>query len=103
MSLEELIAALEKEPSERVLKLGFRDPYSYRGIYSEVAFEPAENISVGEMLEAAKSALGTTYTGWKGGEFTMYGYVDCYLAFEGESSGETIGPTLLRLLLEQEA
>lgn len=67
MQLQDLINYLEKEDPKKVAPLGFSYPHSYRGIYSELAFEPTPNVTVGEMLECAKSALDTTYQGWKGG------------------------------------
>lgn len=99
MSLDDIITTLAAEDPTRVLPYGFDNPHSYRGYYEDVAFEPATDISVGDMLEAAQSALGATYTAWKGGEFQMAGYSDCWLSMEGSASGESIGPTLLRLML----
>jgi len=99
MYLKELIAVLEAEDPARVIPLGFCEPHSYRGYYEQLAFEPAENIAVGEMLAAAKSALGATYQGYKGGDFTMTDYTDCWLSVYGTASGESIGPTLLRFML----
>jgi hypothetical protein len=71
MNLKELIDILEKSPQYLVVPRGFGSPHSWRGIYSELAFEPEENVSVAHMLEAAKSAVGTTYEGYKGGDFTV--------------------------------
>lgn len=99
MMLEDLIAALEAENPRKVLPYGFHNPHSYRGYYYELAFEPADNVSVGSMLEAAKSALGTTYTGYKGGDYTMDAYTDCWLSQEGCAGGETLGPLLVKLML----
>ncbi|MFC9490722.1 hypothetical protein ACFTZM_32240, partial [Streptomyces hydrogenans] len=65
MPLGELITALEAADPDLVLPDGFTHPHSYRGYYHELAFEPAHNATVGEMLADARSALGTTYTGWK--------------------------------------
>ena len=98
MMLEDIIDTLEKENPDKVVKLGFGDPHSYRGDYSQLAFEPVENTTIGEMLSACKEARGSTYTGYKGGDYTMTGYTDCYIAKWGEC-GEEIGPILLRLLL----
>jgi hypothetical protein len=100
MVLEELIAYLEKVDHGVVVKHGFNNPHSYRGFYQELAFEPAKNITVGEMLACAKDALGKTYTGYKGGEFKMHEYTDVYLANYGEC-GEGIGPTLLGYMTGQ--
>jgi hypothetical protein len=99
MELGELIAALEAEDPARVLPLGFGKPHSYRGYYEQLAFEPTADVMIGDMLEAAKSALGATYEGWKGGDFTMHERTDCWLAEEGHSGGEEIGPILLALML----
>lgn len=49
------------------------------------------------MLEHAKSALGATFTGYKGGEYTMNEYTDCWIAEYGEGDGDKIGPTLMKM------
>jgi hypothetical protein len=99
MTLGELIAALEAADPTKVVPHGFTNPHSYRGYYDQLAFEPARNVTVEAMLDDARSALGTTYQGWKGGEFEMDEHTDCWLASEGSTSDETIGLTLLRLML----
>lgn len=99
MTLEELITALDAADPTLVLPHGFTNPHSYRGYYDELAFEPATNVPVADMLADARSALGATYTGWKGGEFVMRGYTDCWLAQEGSAGGETLGPLLLEFML----
>lgn len=98
MTLSELIAALEAEDPALVLPDGFAHPHSYRGYYDQLAFEPARNVTVGAMLTTARSALGATYGGWKGGEYTMHKYTECWLAAEG-CEGEGIGPVLIRLMV----
>ncbi len=57
------------------------------------------NRSVGQMLTDARFALGATYEGWKGGEYTMETYTECWLAYPGSGEGETLGSLLLALLL----
>jgi hypothetical protein len=100
MTLSELIAALEAADPALKVPLGFSNPHSYRGDYMDLAFEPTANVTVGEMLADARSALGSTYQGWKGGDYTMGKYTDCWLATEGSSEdSETIGPVLLTLML----
>ncbi len=100
MTLGGIIARLEQEDPDRVLPWGFADPHSFRGYYDQVAFEPRANIRIGDMLEAARSAVGTTYEGWKGGEYTMTVHTDCWTAQEGCSSDDKIGPMLLDLILK---
>jgi hypothetical protein len=94
-----IIARLEQEDPTRVLPIGFANPHSYRGDYSDLAFEPVANISIGDMLAACRSALGTTFDGWKGGDFTMSESSDCWIAMHGESGDNKIGPLLLDLML----
>ena len=99
MMLGELIKALEAEPDQgKVLPLGFGDPDSYRG-YHDLMFVPKADVTVGHMLADVRSALGTTYQGWKGGDYKMSEHTDCWLAYCGHGDGETIGPVLLTLLL----
>lgn len=48
------------------------DADSYRGYYSDLAFEPTErDVTVGDLLDRAKSALNATFGGYKGGNFVM--------------------------------
>lgn len=98
MMLNELIARLEREPPEKRVKHGFNHPHSWRGSYEELAFEPADNVTVGSMLADARRALGTTYSGWKGGEYTMHAHTECYMAKEGTCGGYSDDGISLRLL-----
>ena len=102
MNLGELISRLKQEPLDKIVKEGFTNPHSYRGNYYYIAFEPCENVSVADMLEDAKSALGTTYQGWKGGDFTMNKYSYVYLAEEG-NIGDELSERLLNYMLKDEA
>lgn len=99
LDLGDLIARLEREDPARVLPIGFAYPHSFRGYYEQLAFEPRRNITIGEVLAAARSALGATYEGYKGGEYTMTEWTTCWIANEGSSSDNLIGPLLLELLL----
>lgn len=100
MELQRLIRALEAEDPAKPVPLGFARPHSYRGYYDQLAFEPEANTTVGAMLAAAKSALGATYEGWKGGEgYTMAGHTLCWVSNEGDNSGDLLGPMLLGFML----
>lgn len=101
LNLGNLIARLEQEDPNRVLPIGFLRPHSYRGDYHDLAFEPATNVRIGDMLDAARSALGATYQGWKGGDYRMNEHSDCWIAEEGSDSDNRLGPLLLHLLLIQ--
>ena len=97
MTLGELVEYLEKENPNKTVPLGFHNPHSYRGYYSELGFEPRENVKIKTMLKCAHSALGETYQGWKGGEFTMEKYTNVFLAKWG-SCGEEMGICLLNYM-----
>jgi hypothetical protein len=99
MTLDELITALKAEDPSKRLPLGFSNPHSWRGDYCQLAFEPTADVTVGEMLADARAALGSTYEGWKGGQYTMSSYTDCWLDEQGSGMGEMLGPILLTLLL----
>ena len=103
MNLSDLIARLEAADPQQVVKHGFNHPHSYRGDYMDLAFEPATDVSVADMLADARSALGATYEGWKGGDFTMGEHTWCWLSQEGDASGETISALLLDLMLAEPA
>lgn len=97
-SLGELIEALEAADPALTVPIGFGRPHSWRGDYSELAFDPAADTTVADMLAAARSAVGATYEGWKGGDFTMSLHTSVYLA-EPRELGETLGQLLLSLML----
>ena len=98
MNLEDLILWLEKQNPAKVVLYGFGKPNSFRAYYHDVAFEPVENTTFGEMLTHAKSALGVTFTGYKGGEYLMADYSDCWISEYGTShNADKIGNTLLKM------
>jgi hypothetical protein len=76
------------------------DADSYRGYYSDLAFEPTErDVTAGDLLNRAKAALNATFTGYKGGDFVMgpntplwaASYGNCGLAIVGfETDGTAV-------------
>ena len=98
MGLQKLIDALAAADQTYIAPLGFGSPHSYRGNYFDIAFEPESNVTVASMLAHAKSALGATFRGYKGGEYTMGEYTDCYIAQYGFGDGDKIGPVLIAYL-----
>lgn len=76
LTLGGLIAALEAVEAETPVQFDSggapAEPDSYRGYYSDLAFcADSEARNAGEVLADCKSALGGTFTGYKGGEFVM--------------------------------
>jgi len=97
-TLGQLIQILESTPQDLRVPRGFSNPHSYRGYYDELAFEPAVNVTVAEMLADAKSVHGQTFEGWKGGEYTYSDHTPVWLAMQGRT-GESLGETLLSYML----
>ena len=88
INLGEVIDELKKHDPAQVVANGFGSPHSYRGYYHELAFSPAENVTIGSMLEHAKSALNQTFTGYKGGDFTMCESTPCSIAEYGDCGSD---------------
>lgn len=90
VNLGDLIDWLEKQNPDLVVKDGFGEPHCDRGSYEELAFSPVEETTFGEMLTHARSADGSTYEGWKGGDFTMSRHTPVLIGNHGEC-GDEIG------------
>lgn len=86
MKLGELKAILMIAPRHKVCAYGFGNPHSYRGIYAECAFEPADNVTVESMLDDMERALKETFEGWKGGNYKYNEGTECHIAVWGETS-----------------
>jgi hypothetical protein len=100
MYLKQLIELLEREDPNRVLPIGFYYPHSFRGNYYDLAFVLRPNVTVGECLATAKSAVGSRYEGYKGGEYKMDEYSDVWFAEVGDSTyADRAGPLLLSYML----
>lgn len=99
--LGHIIDRLRAADPAKVCRIGFHRPHSYRGYYEDLAFVPVENISVAAMLAAAESADGETYDGWKGGEYKMSEWTQCWLSERGESGNDAIGPVMMSLILDE--
>lgn len=90
-TLGDLIEFLETMDPEMTVKDGFGSPHSDRGSYDELAFDPAPEARIGDMLANAKSANGGTFEGWKGGDFTMCRETPVYIGEYGDC-GDPITP-----------
>jgi len=86
MNLGQLIDGLRgvKDRDRKVPK-GFAKAHSWRGVYAELAFEPANDVTISSMLAEAEGAVGRTFEGWKGGDFTMNRDTEIHISIEGES------------------
>ncbi len=90
VTLGELIASLKAaDPSIPVTVNGggsIAYPHSYRGYYSDIAFQPSnERATVAEVLAIVEPCLGQTFEGWKGGDFTMGKSTPVFVSWEGQT------------------
>ncbi len=83
MNLEQYIRLLESFDPAQKLPLGLGNPHSWRGDYYDLAFEPVENITVGEMLQIAENCIDRTFDGWKGGEYKMTPFTTIHVDYRG--------------------
>jgi hypothetical protein len=100
MTLGEVIERLKKvdHPSQ-VVALGFGGSCSYRGYYECLALIPEAGVTIARMLSEAEAAVGKTFHGWKGGDYTMRLDTECYLAKCGDC-GVPMTDRLLGILLD---
>ncbi len=101
MNLGQLINRLRQEDPNRQVPIGFCNPHSHRGDYSELAFEIAVDLEVRALLSAAEYAINRDFEGYKGGSYRMTLETDCYLVEDNSRSGIEIDDSLLDRILVQ--
>lgn len=86
MNLGQLIDGLRGvKDQDRKVKKGFAKAHSWRGVYAELAFEPASDVTISSMLKTAEDAIGHTFQGYKGGDYTYNRETEIHISIEGES------------------
>jgi hypothetical protein len=88
LNLGDLISDLDDYPENALVEFdtgGYPcEPHSYRGYYSDLAFESGnEPLTASALLKVAKKCLGKTFTGYKGGNYVMAEDTPLWKAFEG--------------------
>jgi hypothetical protein len=89
-NLGDFIKDLEKLPKNKAvqIELGVY-PFefdSWRGSYRELSLDYSKTpITVSELLKEAKKAVGKTFEGYKGGDFTMSTHTPIHIAAYGSS------------------
>lgn len=86
MTLGKLIAKLESLPPKSLIEK-FDAPHSYRGYYSDLAFEPYRGgrFKAISALTMARECLGKTFEGYKGGDYVMDENTPLWLACYGST------------------
>lgn len=90
MTLGRLIAALE-EMQEGSEVANISDAHSYRGYYTDLAFEQGHGTrpAIG-LLSECKNAMGRVFCGYKGGDFVMGELTPVWIAFYGSTGKKLI-------------
>lgn len=83
MTLGNLIAALEAMPEDAEVA-NLNSAHSYRGYYSDLAFEHGEGTRpADDLLAECRAAMGQVFCGYKGGDFVMGSLTPVWLARYG--------------------
>ena len=98
MRLRKFIEVLEGLPP--MLPVGLGRAISWRGVYAELAFEPKAGATAGDVLKEARAAVGSTFEGYKGGEYVMDEDTLCHVDAYGDSGGPTLGEYMTILLAQ---
>lgn len=86
MTLKEFETHIESFPPDTLLARGISQPFSWRGIYDEVAFCITDSpMFASEMLRRIRLAYTGLFVGWKGGDYRYHDYTPVH--FE-EDQGE---------------
>ena len=83
MTLGKMIERLEALPADLLIGLG--NPKSYRGYFSDLAFEEITPRPVYALLQDCKACMGKMFHGYKGGEFFMHAGVPVWVAEYGNT------------------
>jgi len=99
MNLGKLIDRLHKDDPNRKVQIGFCNPHSHCGDYSELAFDVELDTDVRGLLSAAEYAVDQDFEGYKGGVYRMAMETECYLTTDKSMYGIEIDDSLLDRIL----
>lgn len=91
LTLGGLIIRLTELPKDMMMQ-ALSHPHSYRGYYSDLAFEPTKASDlrkVSDQLTECKQIVGKVFEGYKGGDFTMGHGTPVWIASYG-TTGERL-------------
>ncbi len=89
MTLGTLIDRLTSLPPNTLI--GIKYPHSYRGYYSDLAFELTDNkIAVCDAMALCRGAMGEIFYGYKGGDFQMGRNTPVWIAEYGSCGDKLI-------------
>lgn len=87
-TLGQMIEALEALPEDMPVE-AIGELESYRGYYSDLSFDTGSTShpTVVDVLEDCREAMGSSFTGYKGGDFWMTGNTPLWDSAYGRASG----------------
>ena len=101
MTLREFKDHIEKFESGTVFFFGISEPFSWRGIYAEVAFEIVrEKTTREDILSKIQLAYTNEFTGYKGGEYRYHDGTEIH--FEESQRSYSDGEYVANLIAEIE-
>jgi hypothetical protein len=101
MELKEFKQHIESFPQGTEFEYGVSKPFSWRGVYAEVAFEMLEQpMKREEILANIELAYTETFNGYKGGEYRYNDHTDIH--FEADYGSYTDGGYVSRWIAKIE-
>lgn len=101
MELKNFKQLIEALPVGTICKYGISEPFSWRGVYAEVAFNIEKQPMLREdILTKIENAYNGTFYGYKGGEYKYCDYTDVH--FEEDYSSYTSGGYCSEIIAELE-
>ena len=104
MTIDDVIETLQELKNDHKIKwvAGIKDcGDSYRGCYHNFAVEPTDDVTdrflIDEIIDFFKQVIGTSYTGYKGGEYTMQEETLVNVTYYSE-----VGPMLVGFRIEDD-
>lgn len=98
MTIADVIETLQELKNDHKIKCvaGIKDcGGSYRGYYHNFAVVPTDDVTdrflIDEVINFFKQVVGTSYSGYKGGEYVMYEDTLVNVAYYGESGPMLVG------------
>ena len=88
MNLASVIKILESADPAKTASPAFGVARSYRGYYEQIAFQPVDKATVGEMLRIANACIGAVFEGYKGGMYTMDEQTTCVVCEYGTTGDD---------------
>jgi len=101
MDLKEFKEHIQKFPKGKKFEFGISKPFSWRGVYCEVAFQMLEqSMTREEILENIELAYTETFYGYKGGDYNYYDHTSVH--FESDIGSYTDGGYVSRWIAKIE-